>query len=127
MENLYIGNLESRARFYCNARTGELRIKGSMVFTNARETYKSINEWIKEYSKQPCQETVCNVYVTYLGTSSSKWFFEIFTHLQEFLLAREHFVKVVWHYEEYDEDMLEQGEDYRDLLELPFELVEIAK
>lgn len=125
MENLYIGNIENGdACFYCNAKTGELIIKGRMLFVNSKETYKPINEWIKEYSKQPCQETICNVYVTYLGTSSSKWFLDILGHLQRYLLERGYLVKIVWHYEENDDDMMEQGEDYSNILKIPFELIE---
>jgi hypothetical protein len=34
-------------------------------------------------------------------------------------------ISVKWHYEEDDEDMLEAGEDYEAIIDLPFEMIEV--
>jgi hypothetical protein len=34
-------------------------------------------------------------------------------------------IVVKWHYESDDEDMMEAGEDYKSIINVPFELVEI--
>ena len=36
-------------------------------------------------------------------------------------------VKVVWQYEKEDEDSKEYGEDYKAILSLPFEIVEVEE
>jgi len=36
-------------------------------------------------------------------------------------------VKVKWYYEEDDEDMLEAGEDYEAIIDLPFEMIEVEE
>ena len=35
-------------------------------------------------------------------------------------------VKILWHYEEEDEDMMESGEDFKKIIKVPIELV-VAK
>ncbi len=59
----------------------------------------------------------------YFNTSSSKCLYDL---LKEIKTQKENGkdVMVRWYYEEFDEDMLEAGEDYSDLLELPFSFVE---
>ena len=36
-------------------------------------------------------------------------------------------VAINWYYEEEDEDMQEAGEDYSDLLDVPFEIIELEE
>ena len=36
-------------------------------------------------------------------------------------------VSVKWYYEEDDEDMLEAGEDYEAIIDLPFEMIEVEE
>jgi len=36
-------------------------------------------------------------------------------------------VKVNWYYEEDDEDMLEAGEDYQAIIDLPFKMIEVEE
>ena len=36
-------------------------------------------------------------------------------------------ITVKWHYEEDDEDMLEAGEDYEAIIDLPFEMIEVEE
>jgi hypothetical protein len=45
---------------------------------------------------------------------------EIFYMLEKIVKAGKK-VKVVWNYLEIDDDMLDAGEEYKEMLELPFE------
>ena len=36
-------------------------------------------------------------------------------------------MEVKWYYEEDDEDMLEAGEDYEAIIDLPFEMIEVER
>ena len=41
---------------------------------------------------------------------------------------KEEFIPLVkWYYEEDDEDMLEAGEDYEAIIDLPFEMIEVEE
>ena len=58
------------------------------------------------------------------NTSSSKCILDVFKKL-ETLSGTE--VKVNWYYEEDDEDMLEAGEDYQAIIDLPFKMIEVEE
>lgn len=59
----------------------------------------------------------------YFNTSSSKCLYDIFKEIK-YLSDQGKQVVVRWYYEEDDEDMMEAGEDYSDLLDLPFTFIE---
>jgi len=55
------------------------------------------------------------------NTSSAKCIYEILKKVKSFDKFGTK-IRVNWYYEEYDEDMLECGEDFSDLLSLPFQM-----
>ncbi|MEO9484735.1 MAG: DUF1987 domain-containing protein [Ekhidna sp.] len=59
----------------------------------------------------------------YFNTSSSKCIYDLLKELKS-LETKGKEVIVRWYYDEDDEDMLEAGEDYSDLLNLPFRFIE---
>ena len=59
----------------------------------------------------------------YFNTSSSKCIYDILKEIKK-LENKGKKVMVRWYYDEDDEDMYEAGEDYSDLLDLPFKFIE---
>ena len=79
---------------------------------------------LREIDKGIKTETLdIRVKMEYYNTSSSKCVFDLF---RAFKSIEEKGVKLAirWYYEEYDEDMLEAGEDYKNLLDLPIRFIE---
>jgi len=62
--------------------------------------------------------------INYINTSSSKWLFHILKNLQVKYSNKTNIV-VNWYYEEDDEVILEAGEVFGSLLQLPFNLIPI--
>ncbi len=62
----------------------------------------------------------------YFNTSSSKCLFDIFRQLKKMQMSGTN-ISVNWYYEAHDEDMLEAGEDYDDIVDLNFNFVEHIK
>jgi hypothetical protein len=58
----------------------------------------------------------------YFNTASSKLLLDILMKLEEIHEAG-HDVLIRWHYPEDDEDMEEAGEEYSDIVDVPFEQV----
>ena len=58
----------------------------------------------------------------YFNTSSSKYLLEIFRRFEELFKTGKK-VAVQWYYELEDEDMQESGDDFRDILKIPVELI----
>ncbi|MEP5611503.1 MAG: DUF1987 domain-containing protein [Cyclobacteriaceae bacterium] len=106
---------------YCNLTRGVLDIKGRSSPENTPAFYSPIKEAIT--SDATLEKLNVRILLEYFNTSSSKCLYDIFKALR--LKQRNGTeINVKWYYEEYDEDMLEAGEDYSDILNLPFTFVE---
>ena len=103
---------------------GELLLKGRSIPENSIEFYKPIIDWIDNYSQSVNDQTVLSVQFEYFNTSSSKCILDVFKKLES-LSGTD--VQVKWYYEEDDEDMLEAGEDYEAIIDLPFEMIEVEE
>ena len=103
---------------------GELLLKGRSIPENSIEFYKPLIEWLESYSESPNSTTVLSVQLEYFNTSSSKFILDVFKKLESISGSE---ITVKWHYEEDDEDMLEAGEDYEAIIDLPFEMIEVEE
>lgn len=104
--------------------SGELLIKGRSIPENSIEFYKPLIDWIGNYGGTPQGTTEVNIQLEYFNTSSSKCILDVFKKL-ETLSGTE--VKINWYYEEDDEDMLEAGEDYQAIIDIPFKMIEVEE
>lgn len=104
--------------------SGELLLKGRSIPENSIEFYKPLIDWIGNYGGSPQGKTEVNIQLEYFNTSSSKCILDVFKKL-ETLAGTE--VKINWYYEEDDEDMLEAGEDYQAIIDIPFKMIEVEE
>jgi len=95
---------------------------GRSLPENASEFYNPILNWIEEYAQKPLAKTVFEFKLTYFNTASSKLLLDIFTKLEEMTEAGKD-VLIKWYYPEDDEDMDEAGDEYADMIEVPFEKI----
>ena len=63
----------------------------------------------------------------YFNTSSSKCILDVFKKLESINKGGQSQVVINWHYEEDDEDMLEAGEDYQAIINVPFKMVQVSE
>jgi hypothetical protein len=106
--------------------TGALELKGRSIPENSIEFYKPLIDWIDRYARDPRPRTTLHVQLEYFNTSSSKCILDLFKKL-ELVRATGNEVTVLWHYEPDDEDMLEAGEDYQAIINLPFKMIQIEE
>lgn len=109
-----------------NADSGVLEIKGRSIPENSIEFYKPLIDWIEQYSTQIQPNTSVNIQLEYFNTSSSKCILDVFKKL-ETIRGAGGAIMVNWHYEEDDEDMLEAGEDYQAIINIPFKMIEVEE
>ena len=103
-----------------NGSNGVLLIKGRSIPENSIEFYKPLNDWIDSYATAPKPNTIVDIKLEYFNTSSSKCILDLFKQLEK-LNSGSTEVKVNWYFEEDDEDMEEAGEEFSELVEIPFE------
>ena len=101
---------------------GLLEIKGRSNPENSLEFYTPVIEWIDEYVKAPAEKSSINIQLEHFNTSSSKVILDMFKRL-EVLLETHHEAIVNWYYETDDEEVLEAGETYESMCELPFLMI----
>ncbi len=124
MENLIIeGTIKTPAIKLSGE--GQLEISGKSIPENSIGFYKPVYSWIDNYNQQPAAKTEIKISLEYFNTSSSKCLLDIFRKLETLKKSGKSAVTVSWHYEAEDEDMMEAGDDYNALIDLPFSLVKI--
>lgn len=126
MENIHIEGTTKTPTVEFDKSSGQLVIKGRSIPENSIDFYKPLVDWIDNYAKAPKDETVLNMQLEYFNTSSSKCILDVFKKLENIQKAGNN-VKIKWHYEEDDEDMLEAGEDYDAIIDIDFEMVMVAE
>lgn len=95
-------------------------MSGRSVPENTAEFYQQVYHWLDRYAENPAPDTGVNVYFEYFNTSSSKCLLDIFRKLESIHASGKSRVSVLWNFEKDDEDMMETGEDYGSMIELPF-------
>ncbi|MCG8702275.1 MAG: DUF1987 domain-containing protein [Bacteroidales bacterium] len=97
-------------------------ISGRSLPEDVVSFYQPVLDWINNYMQEPLEYTDFVFKYTYFNTATSKLILDILFRLEEINKAG-HKVMVTWFYEEDDEDMLDQGEEFKENVELPFEII----
>jgi hypothetical protein len=123
MESIKLEGTPKTPTVEFSANNGVLLLKGRSIPENSIEFYKPLINWIEDYSASAPSETVLNVQLEYFNTSSSKCLLDIFKRLERVGDS----ATINWYYEEDDEDMLEAGEDYDAIIDIPFKMIEVEE
>lgn len=122
MKDLVIKGNKQNPDLIFSATSGELKVSGQSLPENATLLYQPVLEWIAEYSKAPAKRTVFSLKMKYYNTASSKMFFSIIKSLNVLYKAGSD-IEIEWFYQDDDEDMLDAGEYFRDLVDIPFKFL----
>ena len=106
-------------------KTGVFLIKGRCLPLSGleNEIFEAIKDWMELYLANPCKETVLNMELTYYGTAASKFFANFLLYF-ETLQSKGYKVQVNWYYDPDDRDMLEDGVNYSEIVDVPFNFIE---
>jgi hypothetical protein len=96
--------------------TGSLQITGRALADDADRFFEPAMSWLREYSKAPKASTQLSFKLDYLNPESSKVILDILTLVEKLPGAR-----VYWNFRNGDEDMEETGEEFAELVGVPFE------
>jgi hypothetical protein len=107
---------------FMDPKTGLFEFKGRSTPENSIEFYDPIYKFLDNYILAPNSKTIVNVSLEYFNTSSSKCILDVFKKFAKLHKDGKN-VLVNWYYEEEDDDMREKGEDYSDILNLPFHIL----
>lgn len=97
-------------------------ISGRSLPEDVTAFYEPIIRWLDEYSSNPNPKTIFTFKLVYFNTASSKLLLDILMKLEQMHEDGKDML-IRWYYPEDDEDMQEAGEEYADIVDVPFEQV----
>lgn len=128
MENLHIAGVKLKSpEIVFDAQKGSFEISGMSSCENAPEFYRPVIDWLEQYadSENRPKKIEANIKYKYFNTSSAKCIIDVLEKITNLHYAGSQ-VAINWFYEPSDEEMIEAGENFSDLLEFKFNFVEQA-
>ncbi|MBN1145322.1 MAG: DUF1987 domain-containing protein [Bacteroidales bacterium] len=122
METIKIQGTEDTPKIMLDAENEIMEISGRSLPEDVSSFYEPVLNWLNEYAENPNKKTVFNFKLTYFNTASSKLLLDILMKLEE-MHEKGNDVVIRWHFPEDDEDMAEAGEEYADIVDVPFEQI----
>jgi hypothetical protein len=105
-----------------NLDEGSVKLFGRSSPENSTQFYSPLLDALRTENISTPQLDV-EFKLEYFNTSSSKCLYDIFRQLKN-IAGTGTAINIHWYYEPMDEDMFEAGEDYSEMVELPFNFVE---
>jgi len=104
---------------------GNIKIKGRSIHENVADFYQAALTWADEYVNDPPDTTFVDIQLEYFNSSSAKYIIQLLQRLRLVVLKNKKFY-INWFYENGDEDILERGEYFSSVLDIPFNFIEIG-
>lgn len=123
MNTLYIKETEDTPLIHYDPNSGIFKIEGNSIPENAYLFYDPILIWLDKYIENPKEKIEFIFQMKMISSSSSKMFFDILNKIDALNENTNSEVKVTWLYSIYDDEIREIGLDYRDFINVPFEIV----
>lgn len=116
MEILNLEGTEDTPKIILDKKNGIFEISGRSLPEDSAEFYRPVLDWIKQYSADPNESTEFVFKLEYFNTASSKLILDVLSALEDIKG-----MKILWYFHEDDEDMEEAGQEFSELVEIPFE------
>jgi Domain of unknown function (DUF1987). len=123
MDGLFIEKTKSTPAIKFDPQNYNLRIEGQSYPENAFKFYEPLFTWLDEYIQQLEKAAVLELYfhMPYINTSSSKCVMMLLEKLETAYREGKK-VSVRWYYDVENEIALECAEEFKEDLNLPFEI-----
>ena len=96
-----------------------MSISGRSIPDNSIELYQPLLDCVQANLQTDGTSLEISIRLEYFNTSSSKCIMDLLKRVEKSPCD----ATVLWYYEDEDEDMLEAGEDYDAIIEIPFKLI----
>ncbi len=133
MEKLVLESTDNTPEVLMDNSTNVISFKGDSRPEDVRKFYLPILEWIKEYEKHLYFlkdqggkiNVTANFEFEYFNSSSAKYLMDIIIALGEIAKIENINFVLNWYYDAMDEDMLDSGEEFQDMLGMDFNLIKV--
>lgn len=104
---------------------GLIRIRGRSIHENVAEYFTPVDEWITVYIQSPAEVTCVDMNLEYFNSASAKVFIQLLQKITYVALKHKKFI-FNWYFEDGDEDILERGEYFASVLDVPFNYIKVS-
>lgn len=119
MTSINLEGTEDTPKIILDPVNGIYEISGRSLPEDCASFYKPILEYLSGIT--PSSKISFSFKLDYFNTASSKMILDILTRLEK-IKEKGTDVVIVWYHTEDDEDMQEAGEEFSELVEIPFEI-----
>ena len=123
MEKIEIAGTEDTPKVLFDYESGEFVISGRSLPEDVTSFYKPVFSWLEEFASAPKDGSKFVFKLEYFNTASSKILLDVFMKLEEISDETGKGFTIEWHHQDSDPDMLEAGEEYAELVTVPFEFI----
>ncbi len=117
--NLFIEATEQTPRVFFNLSEGQLAITGKSLPESGEQFYQPVLDWLDDAVNSTTEKMKMYIALDQMNVSSSKMILFILYKLKNLKEAGKT-VSVCWYHTKEDSDMLEVGEDYEFMVDIPF-------
>lgn len=103
---------------------GVFELRGKSIPENSNVFFTPLLQYVERYGAKPAERTVLSVKFEFFNTSSSHRIHALFKRFERISQA-EHDVLIRWYCEKGDENMRDAGRDFKAILQVPFEIIEV--
>lgn len=122
MDILTIASTEQTPSIVLNPIESVYMISGRSLPEDSAEFYRPVIKWLEDFKTSSYTSIDFVVKLDYFNTSSSKMILDILQKLKHVRLAGKD-TKVLWYFQEDDEDMQESGQEFAELVDVHFEFI----
>ncbi len=127
MDDLVFEPTELTPKVDFNLATGTLELRGRSIPENSKKMFEPMFEWVDLYLSNPLPETKIILALEYFNTSSSKCILDFLKRFEDVQQQGKSVINIEWHYEYDDPQMLETGENYQQMVNIPIKMVSVDR
>jgi len=122
MNKLFVDATSITPRVEFNKHENIFRIEGKSLPEDVKNFYLPLIQWFDQYILDPNPTTNLYIDLEYFNTSSSKMILIILNKIRD-IQKKGHQVLVTWSYPPHDAEIEESGEEFAELLNIPFQFI----
>jgi hypothetical protein len=124
MEELRISPTKNSPEIILNP-DGIIKIRGRSIHENVTDFFAPVEDWISGYILAPADVTRVDLSLEYFNSASAKVLIHLLQKITYVSLKHKKFI-FNWYFEDGDEDILERGEYFASILDVPFNFIKIT-
>ena len=124
MEELKISPTKNTPEILLNP-DGTIRVRGRSIHENVTDFFAPVEDWITQYIIDPADLTCVDLNLEYCNSASAKVLIHMLQKITYVSLKNKKFV-FNWYYEDGDDDILERGEYFSSVLDVPFNFIKVS-